>query len=299
VPRPVRPGLSQESTPEEYAGREGFDPAFLGASRRVELPVKQTGKKDLLTFTGLDGKKQSVLRYTHFSVAMSVSRKQCLWSAVNIDGATGSSDPRPNAWLVDPRIPASAQTLPDDKDPALDVYGNAPRFARGHMTRREDPVWGEKAVAHQGNVDSMHYTNAVPQQQAFNAPIWLKLEDYALKNAKKDKMRISVMTGPILAETDRIMFGARIPVEFWKVIAFIHDDTGKLTATGYVMSQESKLPHEEFVFGPFDNTSQVRIKTIEQRTGLSFGPLSARDGMTGEEGVPSQPLSALEQIRFV
>src|SRR3954454_7864936 len=297
VPRPRRPGL-EEAAPQEDADLEGFDTAFLGANRRVELPAKVTGKKDLLMFDDLDGKKASVLRYTHFSVAMSVSRKQCLWSAVNIDGTHPQSDPRPNAWLVDPRIPASAQTLPNDDDADLDVYGNAPRFARGHITRREDPVWGDKATAHQGNTDSMHYTNAVPQQQAFNAPIWLKLEDYALKNAKKDKMRISVITGPIFATSDRTMFGARIPVEFWKVIAFIHADTGKLTATGYIMSQESKLPHLEFVFGPLDNTSQTRIKTIERRTGLSFGSLSSHDPMGGEEAV-RQPLSALEQIRFV
>jgi endonuclease G len=143
----------------------------------------------------------------------------------------------------------------------------------------------------------MHYTNAVPQQQEFNSPIWLRLEKYALDHAKKDKMRISVITGPIFASSDRTMFGARIPVEFWKVIAFIHDDTGKLTATGYIMSQESKLPHEEFVFGPFDNTSQTQIKTIERRTGLSFGTLSSRDPKRGEESI-RQPLSALDQIQF-
>jgi endonuclease G len=94
------------------------------------------------------------------------------------------------------------------------------------------------------------------------------------------------------------MFGARIPFEFWKIIAFIHDDTGKLTATGYIMSQESHLPHEEFVFGPFDNTSQTQIKTIERRTGLSFGTLSSKDPKRGEEAI-RQPLSALEQIVFV
>jgi hypothetical protein len=35
---------------------------------------------------------------------------------------------------------------------------------------------------------------------------------------------------------------------FWKIIAFIHDETKKLCATGYTMSQESYLKEEEFVF---------------------------------------------------
>ena len=41
----------------------------------------------------------------------------------------------------------------------------------------------------------------------------------------------------------------KVPVEFWKIIAFIHDETGELSATGYKMSQKDHLPEEEFVFG--------------------------------------------------
>jgi endonuclease G, mitochondrial len=59
-------------------------------------------------------------------------------------------------------------------------YGNAPKFSRGHMTRREDPIWG--ITLELGNSDSMHVTNTVPQIQSFNAGIWLDLEDYALLN---------------------------------------------------------------------------------------------------------------------
>ena len=36
----------------------------------------------------------------------------------------------------------------------------------------------------------MHVTNTVPQMQAFNSPIWLALEDYALGHAKEDDMKI-------------------------------------------------------------------------------------------------------------
>ena len=195
-----------------------------------------------------------------------------------------------------PRIPAEAQTLPSD-DPALDVYGNAPRFARGHMTRREDPIWGDSETARQGNLDSMHYTNVVPQMQSFNGAIWNNLEDYALHNARGDDMRISVLTGPIMTKADSVMFGVQIPVEFWKVIAFIHDETRKLTATGYRMSQENDLPHEEFVFGDFDGTHQIQLAEIERLTGRSGGALTTRDPRHGLEAI-SQPIMALEQIRF-
>ena len=139
------------------------------------------------------------------------------------------------------------------------------------MTRREDPIWGEPDEAALGNSDSMHVTNTVPQMQPFNAGIWLALESYALDHARSDHMRISVFTGPFLLPDDPIRHGVPIPRSFWKVIAFVHDETGELCATGYTMSQEDFLRDEEFVFGKH-KTSQTRIATIEQRAGLSFGP---------------------------
>ena len=285
-----------ENAPEDYADREGFDPGFLGAGSRVELPRKTTKPRDVLTFT-FQGKRTSELKYTHFSLAMSKKRKLCLWSVVNIDGKVTRKATR-TSWRIDGRIPVEAQTIGDPHDPDKDVYGNEPRFARGHMTRREDPIWGLEADALLGNDDSMHLTNVVPQMQPFNAGIWNNLEDYALLNARKDQMRISVLTGPVLRDDDPIRFQTQIPVEFWKVIAFIHDDTGKLTATGYLMSQASFLEPEEFVFGQFD-TYQLPITAIEKKTGLSFGTLGRADPLKGLDEAAVPRLTDLAQIRFL
>jgi hypothetical protein len=82
------------------------------------------------------------------------------------------------------------------------------------MTRREDPGWGSPATAKRGNEDSMHVTNTTPQMQAFNAPIWLALEDYALQHAREDEMKISVFTGPYFADDDPEMYRVRIPLTF-------------------------------------------------------------------------------------
>ncbi|MET0781777.1 MAG: DNA/RNA non-specific endonuclease, partial [Microbacterium sp.] len=178
-----------------------------------------------------------------------------------------------------------------------ECYGDPPKFSRGHMTRREDPVWGSDAVASRGNSDSMHVTNAVPQMQPFNAGIWLDLEDYALQNARRDVMKISVFTGPFLEDDDPTMFGVQIPVEFWKVIAFVHDETGELCATGYTMSQRDFLSEDEFVFGAHE-TSQRSISSIEQRAGLSFGPLAQLDPFEEQEGIAPR-LTDITQIQFL
>ena len=115
-------------------------------------------------------------------------------------------------------------------------------------------------------------------------------------------MRISVFTGPFLLDDDPVRFGVQVPRSFWKVISFIHDETGKLSATGYTMSQEDFLREERL--GQHE-TSQVPISLIEQQTGLSFGdlapahdPLRDAEGSAGDDpdGFPADPV--LERCRL-
>jgi endonuclease G len=283
-----------EGRAEDYDDREGYIENFLGEEFAVPLPEPATErrKNDLLKYDNR-GEEDHVLRYEHFSVAMSKARRMCIYSACNIDGGTAKGGIQRAPWRLDPRIPKEAQIIKE-------CYGSPPKFSRGHMTRREDPVWGSEMARMRGNADSMCVTNATPQMQSFNAPVWLALEDYALDNARDDKMKISVFTGPILKSTDPVKFGVKVPVEFWKVIAFIHDETGELCATGYKMSQKDHLPEEEFVFGEFD-TAQVSIKKIERMTGLSFGNLSDFDPLSTDNEAfdgPDKPLASKTDIRF-
>jgi endonuclease G, mitochondrial len=282
--------FNSEARAEDYADRTGYLENFLGDEFTVPLP-EVTGKreKDITTYL-LNGKEEAILRYTHFSVKMCKSRRQCFFSAVNINGTKPKKADRV-AWRRDPRIPDDAQIL-------YECYGDPPKYSRGHMTRREDPIWGTETAALQGNADSMCVTNTVPQMQSFNSPVWLGLEDYALNHAREDKMLISVFTGPVFKSNDRVQYGVKIPVDFWKIIVFIHDETGKLSATGYMMSQREHLPDEEFVFGAF-GTAQVSIASIEKKTGLSFGRLSDADPLDSEAaGDPVRPILKFKDIRF-
>ena len=292
APHPPTPGGPSpavdtfvEGRPGDYVDRAGYDAQFLGMP--VPLPsVDRTG--DVLTFQW-EGREAHELKYQHFSVVISRSRRLPYLSAVNIDGRTPHRMKRP-AWRLDPRIPAAQQIKEE-------CYGPEPRFSRGHMTRREDPIWGEAAAAGRGNQDSMHVTNTVPQMQPFNAGIWLGLEDYALEHAREDDMRIAVFTGPFLREDDPVRFGVKVPRSFWKVIAFIHDGTGELCATGYAMSQDDFLRDEEFVFGQHQ-TWQTPIHAIEQRAGVRFGELGALDPLADVPEGPPAPLTDFAAIVF-
>jgi endonuclease G len=276
----------EEGRPEDYADREGYDASFLA----VEIPLPEIQDDgDVLSFP-FEGRRERELKYEHFSVLMSRRRRLCRVSAANIDGAQSRKVRRPS-WKTDPRIEPGQQIRNE-------CYGNEPRFARGHMTRREDPVWGTLAVATRGNSDSMHVTNAVPQMQPFNAGIWLGLEDYALEHARQDDMKISVITGPVLREDDPFRFGVQIPTTFWKVIVFIHDETGEPCVTGYTMSQENFLRDEEFVFGQHE-TTQVPLAVIESMAGVSFpSGLRRLDPLERVQEARPRPLKDFRQIRF-
>ena len=282
----------QEAHKATYRDRNGYQEEFLGND--VPMPVIRSD--DVLRFE-FYGDYLSRLDYHNFSVVMCPSRRMCWYSAVNIDGRTSVASER-RGWRTDSRIGKEFQILKE-------CYGRHPKFSRGHMTRREDPAWGEQAQS--GSDDSMHVTNAVPQMQRFNSPVWLELENYALNNARDDNQRITVFTGPYFRDNDPVRFEVQIPQSFWKVIVFVHDETQEICATGFELSQEPWMPgpDEEHAFDGFqsshvDKTVQVAISKIAEKSGLDFGELPWLDPMEGEETVFGSEVEIweAEQIRW-
>ena len=69
----------------DYASRPGYERAFLGGPTLAMPTLKGAAANDTVTFTGPNGKTDE-LRYHHFSVVMSKSRRFARLTAVNIDG---------------------------------------------------------------------------------------------------------------------------------------------------------------------------------------------------------------------
>ncbi len=285
----ITEGPRLEVAPASYKDREGYDEAFLGKTFKVPLPKIVKNKQNVVKFSS-DGKLTSELKYEHFSVMMNAKRRMCCFSICNINGQQSKRGVSRVPWRTDSRLGKKLQIINE-------CYGVPPRFSRGHMTRKEDPIWGELKTARIACADTFHVTNATPQMQPFNAPIWLALENYALENARQDDMRITVITGPVFHKDDPVKYGVQIPVEFFKVIAFVHDRTKKLCATGYGVSQADYLRKEEFVYGEF-KTYQVSIRSIGTKTGIDFGKLARVDPVKREEAI-STPLSSVEEIVYL
>jgi endonuclease G len=261
--------------PSDYDDRKGFGTEFLG----VVVPLPKLSSKLEADAAPRFDDKGIHLDYWNFTLATSASRRCPFFSACNIDGKKSQKMARSNDWHYDPRIDPKFQLIDE-------VYGSDKDgfFSRGHMTKREDPVWGPHADTAED--DTFHATNQVPQMQGHNGGIWKSLEDYLLKNAAKDKQRLCVITGPVLSKKDPVIHDVQIPVLLWKVIAFIHDDTKQLTAVGYLSSQASFLPdvgEGSFVWGQFKHL-QVPVARIANETSLDFGPLDDADVLKEADG---------------
>jgi len=206
---------------------------------------------------------------------------------VNVEGAKRKKVARSDLWKCDPRVDSKWQLLTDG------IYGRAGDglFSRGHMTRREDPNWGTLNEAKRADDDTFHVTNACPQYQSFNAPIWLGLEDYILRNAQDDSMRVNVFTGPVFDDEDpeyapKGVPPIKVPLKFWKVVAFRHDDTKQLASAAYIASQASVMPRKNmkpaFVFGEYEEF-QLTVAEVQDICQLGFGVLEQVD-VLGQAG---------------
>ncbi|MBW4716885.1 DNA/RNA non-specific endonuclease [Saccharothrix obliqua] len=267
------------------AERTGFAPGFLGVD--AGLPVLGAeARADAVT---LDGSE--VLDYTHFSLAMSKSRRFAFWVAWNIDGRTLKTLNRSGIpFVLDPRIPAEYQV-------GDELYRDN-RLDRGHLARRADLLWGTKSEAARANTDSFYFTNITPQMDDFNQSarrgLWGLLEEAVLADVEVDDLRVSVYGGPVFQADDRVFRGVRLPREFWKVIAFV--EKGALKARAFVLTQNlnqlESLELDEF------RVYQVRLAEVEARCGFSFPEsLRAADAFVVPEAVEERrPLDSLESI---
>lgn len=265
--------------PGYFKGRKGYSAAFIP---KLRVPLPRTVGRAQGDEAPVAGGGH-VLRFTHFSSVVSKSRRVPLFTACNIDGKAAVKIKRTDTdtWFFDGRLALEHQI-------GEELYeGNI--LDRGHLVRREDPVWGKDARV--GNDDTFHFTNCAPQAGAMNQRTWLGLEDYILQNARAHELKACVFTGPVLRDDDQLYRGVRIPREFWKVVVIRTPE--RPSATAYLVSQAKQLAELEFAFGQY-KTYQVSVREIESLAGLDFGTLSRFDGFSNPGPLESARLPRAE-----
>lgn len=265
--------------PEDYDDRDGYDAKFLGNHSDFDVPLPLLkNQNDLVPVERAKPGRPFELCYRHFSVAMSLSRRLCCVTGVNIAGDQPFFHPKRPGWKTDPRISASVQV------DGTSFYVPT-SFDRGHMVRRLDPVWGEQGNALQANADTHHYTNSCPQVHSFNDVTWGDLEDWILSQEQTRESRGSVFTGPIFKGSDPAHMGVLVPEEFYKVVVVVDDALNQLSATAFRQSQADLMPTPERITpeAPFDPgrfvVDQITLSELEEITGLNFGRLKHFDAL--------------------
>src|SRR5687767_10111390 len=298
--------LLEKITPDQnYEGRPGYDPDFLGFS--VPLPKLAPSIRQLAVKVPDTGGHE--LKYYHYSVIMNVARRLAFVCAVNFEGEAKVNHPRDkdgDRWFFDPRIRKENQV-------GEELYAGNP-LDRGHLVRRADAAWGStKKDAKRANDDTFHFTNCSPQHEVYNQStkankkgvlLWGNIENHIA--AQGEGQRLSVFNGPVFRANDRKHRGIGIPREFWKVVVVKAAD-GNPTALAFILSQSSlikNLPAEDFEVGPY-KPFQVRIRDLESKTKLDFGDLKNHDPLENqanesffEAGTEVVPLDQLESIVF-
>lgn len=282
-----------------YSNRNGYNPGFIPDMpldlRQVVHPVADRIVE--LSQSG-EGDAPGELRYQNFSVIMNREHRVALLTATNIDGATyvaidrasgepAEKQPRPegDTWYKDTRID-EIHTLTND------FYGEWSHiFDRGHLTRRNDPTWGENAE--RANVDTFHFTNCSPQHWKFNQSIkfWQGIERYVLEQGiwetGLDKP-VTVLQGP-LYDAPQPLFAddVQVPNAFWKILVW--NGRGGKKAVALVADQTALLPIKRLPGGQPDERTRVdvtefrsTVKYIADQSGLNLDAIAPFDTAAGQ-----------------
>jgi endonuclease G len=266
------------------------------------------------------------------------------------DGGDGDEEAS-ELWFPEHRIKDHQQTARDfyegqttfdaQGNPILDRRSGGHRnrmFQKGHLTRRQDPLWGDDDdLIRYANADTFHVTNCSPQVGFFNMGVrkraeatgeaarhpggnlyWRALEEYVLSNARADRQRVSVLTGPVFDDENDIpwdrgrsdMRGFLAPRQFWKLVLRV--DNGALQATALIADQSPLIDvvpegilRGEALPAPlsYEKVKQYHysIAKLEEITGFDFGSAVA-DADTypaRRGGSESREVSTIEDLLLV
>jgi len=158
---------------------------------------------------------------------------------------------------------------------------------RGHLAAREYVVWGNGAAERrEADIHSFTLTNVCPQIRAFNGVReWYRVERQVVAEAKDAiSGRITEFVGPIFRADDPTYDSLRgpgsiaewhtrmrIPLRFWKIIAWVEDNVLKHRA--FVLDQSDELddagPLEIDIDTP-EGVEESSINEISELTDLEF-----------------------------
>lgn|GEM_PF-846350 len=198
--------------------------------------------------------------YGHFSVVMDADRPIARIAAWNTDMSLQQHGLRPRNYFLDP-------VLGEDEQTSAGVYRNN-RLDRGHIVGRRSVTWGpDLGTAQLAGASAFFYPNISPQYDMFNRGLWLEIENTVLQRAVDLGVRITGFAGPVIADSDKIVQGQRVPQKFW-MLAVAVDEGGQTRATAFLAPQKEDMAR--FRRGEPLRPFIVTLDVLETLTGFDF-----------------------------
>jgi endonuclease G, mitochondrial len=298
VPLPSLPTFMERDAARNREAEPGDDPFEL---KYYHFSIVMNKRRKLAFFTAcnIDGSQAKAIDRSTGAVSPLDPDSKELESLADAE----SSD----SWYLDGRLRnedyAGKELYEGQKVPGFADTRALARihrlFQRGHLVRRIDPAWGKDSVALKAEADTFHFTNCTPQVGFFNmgtaaklriphtggGRLWRSVENYILRNATAERLRICSFTGPVFDDNDLdwrtdVVPGFKVPLRFWKIAVWPQE--GRLRSLAMIADQGpmleaiGKLPEALSDAEVFTELSRVKdflssIAEIETLTGLNFG----------------------------
>lgn len=253
----------------------GYQSNYLGNGYEFDLPTITFEHESNIVYPNDSENPQ--LDYLNYSVVMNKETRQAFYSAANADFNRNDGEGR--NFRLDRRIEEDFQL---DNIYYKDLNNIENPYDRGHLTRRDAISWGEnRRLENKASRDSCFYPNVVLQHKNFNRDEWHALEKAIEENNADADNRYNILCGPVFTDVDRYVTPrsslkpGRVPSAFWKLIAYIGKDSGKLEINAFLVYQDNEsLERMGQVLGnnninPFQ-IYQSSTTLIERLTGLEF-----------------------------
>lgn len=218
-------------TPDSYSDPEG-------AGLRTEIvndfmPSSTTG---------------AIVEHSHFVLSYNEPFEQAEWVAYTLKKEHLTNDGRKRPYFIeDPKVKTKSADWRNYKGSGYD---------RGHLCPAGDRKFSEQAYN-----ETFYTSNISPQDRAFNAGVWNRLEIQVRSWARRYG-EVFVVTGGVLEEGLEEIGeeDVDVPRYYYKILARQGGDAPKIAAF-LLPGQESDRPLEAFA---------VSVDEIEKRTGIDF-----------------------------
>jgi len=182
-------------------------------------------------------------------------------NAFSGDGVVRSDYGGGPGFVVDKEIPTAYQTNKSDYNPNYD---------RGHLCASADRFYSQEA-----NNQTFYYSNMSPQLNAFNAGIWMYLENKVRKWGYDRNLcdTLFITKGGTINSEDMIMSYTKtgthkVAVPKYYFMALLAKKGNTYHAIGFLLEHRNNYPSSKFGFEQYAMT----IKELEKRTKIDFFP---------------------------